>query len=398
MAAELPLGLPWPKDDRLVSLREGGSFHAYVHIPFCKVRCGYCDFNTYTASEIGEVRQTDFHKSLIAEIELSSSVLEGSRISTPALQSVFFGGGTPSLFSSDQLGEILDSLSCMHGIAPGAEITIEANPDTVSLEYLNELAVRGVNRISFGVQSFDPQVLKTLDRTHDPERVAEVVSWAKQAGLRVSVDLIFGAPGESLESWKSTVESALALETEHISAYSLIVEPGTKLAAQIARGTFADVDEDLNAHKYELVSEMLSEAGLQWYEVSNWGEPSIHNQAYWYSRNWWGYGPGAHSHIDGNRFWNRKHPLAYQQALSSGSPAQGIEHIDDRTHREERLMLELRCASGTDLELLRQLEIPKEKVSDALARGLLVLLPGNRVATSEKGRLLIDGIVLDLLS
>ena len=319
-------------------------------------------------------------------------------ISTQALQSVFFGGGTPSLFSSDQLGEILDSLSSIHGIAAGAEITIEANPDTVSLEYLSELAARGVNRISFGVQSFDPQVLKTLDRTHDPERVPEAVSWAKQAGLRVSVDLIFGAPGESIESWKSTVDRALALQTEHISAYSLIVEPGTKLAAQIARGTFADVDEDLNAHKYELVSEMLSEAGLQWYEVSNWGEPSIHNQAYWYSRNWWGYGPGAHSHIDGNRFWNRKHPLAYQQALSSGSPAQGIEHIDDRTHREERLMLELRCASGTDLELLRQLEIPKEKVSDALARGLLVLLPGNRVATSEKGRLLIDGIVLDLLS
>ena len=225
-----------------------------------------------------------------------------------------------------------------------------------------------------------------------------MVAWAKRAGLRVSIDLIFGAPGESLESWRATVTQALTLETEHISAYSLIVEPGTKLAAQISRGVLSDVDEDLNAQKYELVSKMLSDPGLQWYEVSNWGVPSIHNQAYWYSKNWWGYGPGAHSHIDGNRFWNKKHPLAYQQALAIGSPAQGIEHIDERTHFEERLMLELRCASGTDLALLRDLQVSQEKVSNALARGLLELLPGNRIATSERGRLLIDGIVLDLLS
>lgn len=398
MAAELPLGLPWPKDDRLLSLRDAGSFHAYVHIPFCKVRCGYCDFNTYTASEIGEVRQTEFHQSLIAEIEFSRSVLETSGITPKSLQSVFFGGGTPSLFTSDQLDSVVASLKAVHGIAPGAEITIEANPDTVNLEYLHELSSIGVNRVSFGVQSFDPQVLRTLDRTHDPERVSDVVGWAKQAGLRVSVDLIFGAPGESLESWQSTVNRALTLETEHISAYSLIVEPGTKLAAQIARGTYQAVDEDLNAQKYEFVSQALSDAGLEWYEVSNWGVPSVHNQAYWYSRNWWGYGPGAHSHIDGNRFWNKKHPLAYQQALSSGSPAQGIEHIDDRTHLEERLMLELRCADGTELQLLRKLEVSQQKVSEVLARGLLVLRPGNRIATSDKGRLLIDGIVLDLLS
>ncbi len=398
MAAELPLGLPWPKDNRLESLRSTGSFHAYVHIPFCKVRCGYCDFNTYTASEIGEVRQTDFHRSLISEIEFSSEVVQLSGFQTGALQSVFFGGGTPSLFTASQLEEILTSLKTIHGLAQDVEVTLEANPDTVTPDYLETLGTIGVNRISFGVQSFDAQVLKTLDRTHDPSRVVDVVSWAKRAGLRVSIDLIFGAPGESFESWTHTVTKAIELGTEHISAYSLIVEAGTKLAAQISRGVYQAVDEDLNAQKYEYASRLFAEAGLIWYEVSNWGVPSIHNQAYWYSRNWWGYGPGAHSHINGNRFWNKKHPLAYQQALAFGSPAQGIEHIDHRTHLEERLMLELRCSSGTELALIRELGISQEKVSSAIARGLLRILPEGRIATSAPGRLLIDGIVLDLLS
>jgi oxygen-independent coproporphyrinogen-3 oxidase len=332
------------------------------------------------------------------EIEFSSSVLTGSGIKLPPLSSIFFGGGTPSLFSISQIKAILESLSTAHGFLRSADITIEANPDSVDEQYLQQLAGIGVNRVSIGVQSFDEAVLKTLDRTHDAASVPLVVQWAKAAGLRVSVDLIYGAPGESLESWTDTLERAIALGTEHISAYALIVEPGTKLAAQIRRKEVAEPDEDLTAEKQELAGSLLEAAGLPWYEVANWGEPSIHNKAYWYSKNWWGYGPGAHSHINGNRFWNRKHPLAYQQAVALGSPAQGIEFIDERTHLEERLMLELRCIDGTDLSLLKALGVNPEKVTAALAEGLLVLLPDSRIAVSAKGRLLIDGLVLQLLT
>ena len=398
MATPLPLGEPWPKDNRLESIRDSGSFHAYVHIPFCDVHCGYCDFNTYTAKEIGTVKQADFHLPLIQEIEFSKQVLATSEIAMPALSSIFFGGGTPSLFSIGQIKALLDSLIASHGVLPEADITIEANPDTVDERYLEELASIGVNRVSVGVQSFDKAVLRTLDRTHDADLVPQVIQWAKRAGLRVSVDLIYGAPGESIDSWADTVARAIDLGTEHVSAYALIVEPGTKLAAQIKRGDLPEPDDDLTAEKQELAGSMLEKAGLHWYEVANWGVPSIHNKAYWYSKNWWGYGPGAHSHINGNRFWNRKHPLAYQQSLGTGSPAQGIERIDERTHLEERLMLELRCIDGTDLSLLKALDIPAEKVSAAIAQGQLVLLPGSRIAVSAKGRLLIDGLVLQLLT
>lgn len=398
MATPLPLGTPWPSDNKLETVRDSGSFHAYVHIPFCDVHCGYCDFNTYTAKEIGSVKQTEFHLPLIEEIVLSKGVLSDSGIELPPLSSVFFGGGTPSLFSIAQIEALLTSLVVNHGLLAGSDVTLEANPDTVDADYLLQLANIGVNRISVGVQSFDPEVLKTLDRTHAADAVPQVIAWAKDAGLRSSIDLIYGAPGESLDSWVDTVNRAIDLGTEHISAYSLIVEPGTKLAAAIRRGKLPAPDEDLNAEKQEVAGAMLEAAGLSWYEVANWGVPSTHNKSYWYSRNWWGYGPGAHSHIQGNRFWNRKHPLAYQQAMQVGSPVAGMERIDHRTHLEERLMLELRCIDGTELSLLRELEVSAEKVSSALADGLLVLRPGSRISVSAKGRLLIDGLVLQLLT
>jgi putative oxygen-independent coproporphyrinogen III oxidase len=398
LATALPLGTPWPKNNRLTKVRDSGTFHAYVHIPFCNVHCGYCDFNTYTAKEIGDVKQSEFHFPLLKEIDFSAMVLAESGMQMPKLSSVFFGGGTPSLFSAGQISSLLGRLEESFGFDFGCDVTLEANPDTVTPEYLLDLVSLGITRISIGVQSFDPAVLKTLDRTHDPDLVPQVVSWAKAAGLKVSVDLIYGSPGESLDSWRETVQKAIDLETQHVSAYSLIVEPGTKLAAQIKRGQHTEPDEDLNAEKQELAAQMLEASGLDWYEVSNWGEPSIHNKSYWYSRNWWGYGPGAHSHINGNRFWNRKHPLAYQQALEDGSPVQAMEVIDERTHLEERLMLELRCIDGTDLSLLEDLGVSKQKVAGALADGLLVLLPGARIAVSGKGRLLIDGLVLQLLT
>ena len=316
MSGPLPLGIPWPTDSKLALGEQSESFHAYVHIPFCKARCGYCDFNTYTASELGSTKREDFHKPLIQEIQLSKKVLADSGFIPKKLSSVFFGGGTPSLFTANQVTEIFAELAATFGLQPDCEVTLEANPESATNELLIGLRKAGINRLSFGVQSFDPKVLSVLDREHDPQSVAGIVLKAQDLGFKTSVDLIYGAPGESLASFRATLKEALELKTEHISAYSLIIEPGTKLARQITKGIYQPVDEDLNAQKFELASAMIGEAGLDWYEVANWGEPSAHNLAYWQSRDWWGYGPGAHSHIAGNRFWNLKHPDAYAKALS----------------------------------------------------------------------------------
>lgn len=393
----LPEGNPWPESNRLASLREPDSFHAYVHIPFCEVRCGYCDFNTYTASELGEVSRSDFDSALISEIEFAANVLSESEIVPRQLSSVFFGGGTPSLMAGEQIHRILNQLSSKFGLAKDAEITLEANPESTSPELLEQLVSAGVNRISFGAQSFDPEVLSVLDRTHRPELLSPLVSNAKDLGLRTSIDLIYGAPGESIESWTATLDAAIALGTEHISAYSLIVEEGTKLATKIRRGLLADVDEDLNAQKHSMADQMFEAAGLRWYEVSNWGNPSVHNQAYWSSKNWWGFGPGAHSHINGNRFWNRKHPAAYQQALKTGSPAIGHEQIDELTHLTESIMLQLRTSEGLDRSVLSRAEVSASVVAKYLAEGKLTM-EHNRIYVTKKGRLLVDGIALDLVS
>ena len=393
----LPEGMPWPETNQLRSHRQPDSFHAYVHIPFCEVRCGYCDFNTYTQSELGEVKRSEFHLPLIQEMNFAKKVLDESSIALPRLTSVFFGGGTPSLFQGDQIAALLEKLRENFGIDEGAEITLEANPESTSPELVKELRAAGVNRISFGAQSFDPEVLRVLDRTHRPELLRPLVDYAKSLGLRTSIDLIYGAPGESLESWRRTLERAIGLGTEHISAYSLIVEEGTKLAAQIKRGELGETDEDLNAAKHQLASELFSSAGLEWYEVSNWGIPSIHNVAYWESKNWWGFGPGAHSHINGNRFWNRKHPLAYQQALAKSSPAQGFEEIDAETHLVESVMLRLRTKQGLPREVLSDLGVSATKVASYLAQGLLTL-SSDAIAVTENGRLLVDGIAVDLVS
>ena len=394
MPSALPVGAPWPKDNRLERDSGQRSFHAYVHVPFCEVRCGYCDFNTYTAKELGGVSQSSFHEQLIKEIDFSKEVLG----EMPKLSSVFIGGGTPSLFSAEQVGQIIDGLSNTFGLEVNCELTLEANPESTSEEYLKEIWQAGINRLSMGAQSFDKAVLATLDRQHNPELVAPLVQAAKGLGLSVSVDLIYGTPGETVDSWTQTLSEALALETNHISAYSLIVEPGTKLARQIATGELSEVDEDFNAQLYELAAELIGQAGLEWYEVSNWGEPSRHNSAYWQSQNWWGYGPGAHSHIDGNRFWNHKHPTTYQKHLSSGSPAAGIERLTRRQAMEESLLLMLRTKWGVTRTIFSELEVPAELVAEEMAEGNLELFEGDRVRATAKGRLIVDGLVLKFLS
>jgi oxygen-independent coproporphyrinogen-3 oxidase len=394
----LPDGLQWPSNNLLPALDSvARTFHAYVHIPFCTVRCGYCDFNTYTSSELNGDLKSGFHEYLILEINRSHELLAQSGYAPRPLSTVFFGGGTPSLFASQQFASVLEELRSNFGIAADAEITTEANPESTSVELLRELSALGVNRLSMGVQSFDNEVLAVLDRAHSKDHVAPLVAAAKEFGYEVSVDLIYGAPGESLQSWERTVMSALELDIDHISAYSLIVEPGTKLARRVLKGEFAQVDEDLNAAKYELATKLFSERGLDWYEVSNWGKPSRHNSAYWSSQDWWGYGPGAHSPLAGNRFWNLKHPTSYQKALALGLPVAAREELTPRQQLEEALMLGLRTQTGVERSLLSELSVSAKMVSEALGAGLLTM-DANRIWVTAKGRLLVDRIVLDFLS
>lgn len=410
MAGPLPIGDPAPADGSLPAQAAVGAsnrtFHGYVHIPFCSVRCGYCDFNTYTASELQGAKQSDYTDVLISEIKLSARVLESAGLPKRKLSTVFFGGGTPTLLPAVDLVRILAALRDAFEIADGAEITTEANPDTVNADYLRQLHDGGFNRVSFGMQSAVPSVLATLERTHNPENVAIGVAAAKEIGLKTSVDLIYGAPGETLEEWRQSVEAAIAMQPDHISAYALIVEDGTKLARQIKSGQLAEPDEDLQADKYELADELLAEAGFNWYEVSNWsrGEQSAsaHNISYWASQDWWGYGPGAHSHVGGVRWWNVKHPTTFASKLAEGSsPAAGRETLSDRTRLEERVLLEIRISDGLSVDLAKQVNQDATKliagfIADELVDAKAAI--GGVLKLTLKGRLLADSLVRQLLA
>ena len=413
MGGPLPIADPAPADGSLPAQAAVGaterSFHAYVHVPFCRVRCGYCDFNTYTATELEGAPQSDYAATLIREIELSATVSEGAGLPKRRLKSVFFGGGTPTQLPATDLVKMLQALYEAFGISPDAEVTTEANPDNVDFDYLSALKAGGFNRVSFGMQSAVPSVLKTLERTHNPENLPVVLAAAKQAGLRTSVDLIYGAPGETLAEWRTSLEAAIALEPDHISAYSLIVEDGTKLARQIKSGELPEPDEDLQADKYELADELLAEAGFDWYEVSNWAKRSesldnrsAHNISYWRSQDWWGYGPGAHSHIGGVRWWNVKHPSAYAGKLTQGvSPAAGRETLDERTRLEERILLEIRVASGLSVELAKEVNPNAGNlIAGFIADGLVEPASAikGQLKLTLKGRLLADSLVRQLLA
>lgn len=407
MPSVLPLGDPAPSDGLLPTQATEGAgeraFGLYVHIPFCAVRCGYCDFNTYTATELGGGASQDAYASTaIAEVEFAAHALKASGLPDRRMRTVFFGGGTPTLLPAEDLARILAAAIREWGLEPGAEVTTEANPDSVTPESLQLLADAGFTRVSFGMQSAVPHVLKVLDRTHTPSRVPQVVQWAREAGLAVSLDLIYGTPGESLEDWRYSLETALSYGPDHISAYALIVEDGTKLAAQIRRGEVPGIDDDDHADKYELAEELISAAGLHWYEVSNWSrtpeQACRHNLAYWRGDDWWGIGPGAHSHVGGVRWWNVKHPTAYAGRLGQGlSPAAGRETLDAETRSVERIMLEARLSSGLDVEVLDAggrravAGLIADKLVDPAAafQGRLIL--------TLKGRLLADAVVRRVL-
>jgi putative oxygen-independent coproporphyrinogen III oxidase len=407
MPSVLPLGDPAPADGALPAGAAAGArdrkFGLYVHIPFCAVRCGYCDFNTYTAKELGSgASQAEYAGTVRQELEFAAAALERSGVPARPISTVFFGGGTPTLLPSGDLAAVLGAAVGLWGLEPGAEVTTEANPDSVTPQSLQELADAGFTRVSFGMQSAVPHVLKVLDRTHTPSRVPQAVRWARDAGLKVSVDLIYGTPGESAADWERSLEEALSYEPDHISAYALIIEDGTKLAARIRRGEVPPVDDDDHAEKYLVADARMQAAGLSWYEVSNWARTPAdqcrHNLAYWRGDDWWGAGPGAHSHVGGVRWWNVKHPAAYASRLAAGqSPAAGRELLDADTQYVEAVMLRTRLAEGMPTAELN--DAGRTAVAGLIADGLVeapAALRGTLRLTLQ-GRLLADAVVRTLL-
>ena len=407
--AQMPDGEIAPRDGLLPASAALGSsertLHAYLHIPFCRVRCGYCDYNTYTSSELQGVTENSFLNNLLKEITLSKSVLETLHLEKRKFSTVFFGGGTPTQLEAEQLVLVLETLKSEFGLERNAEVTTEANPDTVDERYLNTLAEAGFTRVSIGMQSSVSSVLKILDRTHNPENVAKAVAAAKSAGLQVSVDLIYGTPGESLDDWRQSLATAIDLDPDHISAYSLIVEPGTKLARQVRSGELAQPSDDDHADKYEIADQMIAAAGFDWYEICNWSKSaatvSRHNLAYWRSNDWWGYGPGAHSHVGGTRWWNVKHPSAYAERLvASESPALARENLDESAKATERVLLELRLREGISIDYLKSINPQAAKpISHFIADGMVNAEDAIRgqLTLTLKGRLLTDALVRDLL-
>lgn len=370
----------------------------YVHVPYCVKRCGYCDFNTYTPSELnGDLTgvSNGYIDQILSEIDIAKSKIQ-NEIST-----IFIGGGTPTLLEPSDFKKVLNKLSETFGFSNNIEITIEANPDSVNLEKLQKLREIGINRISFGMQSAVSHVLKVLDRTHNPENVSSSVIGAKTAGFdEINLDLIYGTPGESIEDWKVSIDEALSLPITHISAYSLILEEGTRLANQVKRKEYEVPDDGETAEKYLIADQAFTKHGFNWYELSNWSKPGSecrHNIAYWKGFNWWGLGPGSHSHIDGERFWNIKHPNSYKSALNSGSPIAGREKLTAEESESERIMLEIRLPSGIEKASLKSAQL--EKVEKYLEGGELdkEAWRDGRIKLTQNGRLVADRIVRSIL-
>lgn len=373
----------------------------YVHIPYCVKRCGYCDFNTYTPAELQgpdlAAVSANYIDAVIQEIEMASSSVGNAEVPT-----IFFGGGTPSLMPSADLARVISAIREKFELANDAEITIEVNPDSVSEEFLAHMREAGANRISMGMQSAAPHVLAILDRTHKPENVVRAVELARKNGYEhVSVDLIYGTPGESFADWKTSVESALALPIDHISAYALIVERGTKLAAQVARGELVMPSDDETAEKYLYADECFEAAGFTWYELSNWSKPGgqcRHNIAYWDGSFWWGVGPGAHSYFGSERWWNIKHPKSYQERIAkSESPIQERENLTPENKADEFILLQIRRREGISHSQMSASQISIAERFVATGDLDQESWAQNKLVLSKNGRLIADRIVRELV-
>ena len=405
MAGPPPDGQPAPTDGSLPPEALAGArqrpLSIYVHVPFCATRCGYCDFNTYTATELGpDVSQATYAGTAITELDLAVRVLGDA---VRPVDTVFFGGGTPTLLPPADLVRVLRSVDERFGLAADAEVTTESNPESVDRRALDELRAAGFTRISFGMQSASEHVLAQLDRTHTPGRVQQVTADARAAGFtHVNVDLIYGTPGETDDDWRRSLDAAIETGADHVSAYALIVEEGTRLAARIRRGELPMTDDDVLADRYVVADETLTAAGFSWYEVSNWARTpaarSRHNLAYWTGADWWGVGPGAHSHVGGTRWWNVRHPAAYAQRLAAGeSPAQARETLDPDARHLEEVLLRVRLREGMPVERLRD----RGRCAAEAAVGSGLLDPeeygAGRVVLTSLGRLLADAVVRDLV-
>ncbi len=405
MPSQPPVGEPAPNDGMLPAESKAAAgrngFGCYVHVPFCASRCGYCDFNTYTATELGGGAAAGaYADTALAEIELAAKVLGPD---TAPVQSVFFGGGTPTLLPATDLIRLLRGIDDRFGLAAGAEVTTEANPESVDAAYLEQLRTGGFTRISLGMQSASPHVLAVLDRRHTPGRATEAATAARQAGFdHVNLDLIYGTPGETEADWQASLDSAVAAGVDHISAYALIVEDGTRLSRQVAIGELPAPDDDVLADRYEQAERTLATAGLSWYEVSNWATgPTArcrHNELYWAGGDWWGIGAGAHSHVAGTRWWNVRHPTAYADRMAAGnSPAQAREVLDGAARHAERVLLGVRLRDGLDLDDL----YPAGRAASRRAVDDGLLDPTQHVAgravLTLRGRLLADAVVRDLV-
>ena len=400
----LPDGEPAPRDGSLPesALRGLGQrpFGAYVHVPFCVTRCGYCDFNTYTIPELGGHGATldTYADAVLAEVALAARELGERR---PPISTVFLGGGTPTMLPAADLVRVLAGLRDAFGLVEGVEVTTEANPDSVTPDSLAELAAGGFTRVSLGMQSAVPHVLATLDRTHDPANVARAVEAARGAGLQVSLDLIYGTPGESVGDWERSLDAVTRLAPDHVSAYALVVEEGTRLAAQVRRGELAMPEDDDEATKYELADAHLRAAGYEWYEVSNWARDAStrcrHNELYWRGDDWWGFGPGAHSHVGGVRWWNARHPRAFAERLGAGdSPAVARELLTDDQRRDEEVLLGIRLVEGLPIAAVPERTAVAALIADGLVDGRAALA-ADRVVLTLRGRLLADTVVRRLL-
>ena len=407
MPGALPEGEPVPAAGTLPDSARAGlgerPFGLYVHVPYCTTRCGYCDFNTYTAAELGAGPATtslgSYADLAISEIRFARRIL--GHVDLP-VSTVFFGGGTPTLLAPAAFGAILRVIDGEFGLTSGAEVTTEANPETVDEASLSELRSQGLTRISFGMQSAVPEVLAVLDRVHRPGRPAQCAAWARAAGFEhVSLDLIYGTPGESDADWRRSLDAAVAAAPDHVSAYALTVETGTRLAARVRRGELDPPDDDVLADRYLAADEILSAAGYAWYEISNWAvsrsSRCAHNMLYWTGGDWWGIGPGAHSHVGGTRRWNVRHPAAYAARIAAGSsPGQAREILSEPERQLERVMLLIRLADGCPVEVLgpagqaNAAQVVADGLADAaaLARG--------RILLTRRGRLLADAVTQKL--
>lgn len=381
-------------------------FGVYVHVPFCSTRCGYCDFNTYTAGELGSTAGPDTYlDALEVELEMAVEKLREAQHRDPTQQgprpaeTVFIGGGTPSLIGADGLGRVLRGIRNTFGLAPGAEVTTESNPESTSPEFFSALREAGFTRISLGMQSASSSVLKVLDRTHTPGRPVAAAKEARAAGFdHVNLDMIYGTPTETDDDVRRTLDAVLEANVDHVSAYSLIVEDGTAMARKVRRGELPAPDDDVYADRYEIIDAHLQANGFDWYEVSNWAKPGgecHHNLGYWVDGDWWGAGPGAHSHIGDHRFYNVKHPARYSAQIATGElPIMDTETLTQHDHHTERVMLGLRLKQGLPADIFSA--AAHVQIERHLSGGLLHRVGGN-IAVTEAGRLLADGIIADIL-